>query len=162
MLNPTAVLGIFARIQEIRLAALVVLVACCCVWPSGSAQAFPFPDGNPARSYPMLVADGKVPRLLSAFGEGFASDAEIAANVGELNLSMDVCDQSSRRRVVRVQLSLSNADSPRVADGILFRAADFAWQSCPLTTGESSPQFPKYNIEEVDVDLPHFRGRFMY
>jgi hypothetical protein len=83
----------------------------------------------------------------------------IRAKVGELKFSMDRCDQSTEsedHRVVRVELSQSDFEYPKIVDGILLRAAEFAWHTCPrLYRPIQTDRIDyHYNISEVNVYLP--------
>lgn len=148
-----------ARLAVLLVAALVFSMGLITRAP---AQSFSLPDGSDSPHYfaPLMGnARQRGPKIQTYFQQGFGSDDLIRSNVGELIFSMDRCDQStefSDQRVVRVELSQRDFEYPKIMDGILLRAAEFVWQSCPrirppITTGRVD-YF--YNIKEVDVYLP--------
>lgn len=100
---------------------------------------------NPYRAISPATGNSKI---LAAYGQGFASDELIRARVGELKISMDNCDVrlDTDRRVVRVKLSRRDIEYPTVVDGVLLKAAEFAWNAC--SRGQ------RFNLKEVDIYFP--------
>lgn len=132
--------------------------------PPAPAQSFSLPEGSNSPQYiEPLVGNGRPsqhgPQIKSFYQQGFASDQSIVAKVGELKFNMVSCDQSNKltdHRVVRVELSGTDFEYGNIVDGILLRAAEFAWQTCPriyptILVGRSDYY---YNLSEVNVYLP--------
>jgi hypothetical protein len=129
------------------------------------AQSFSISEGSGSSEYiAPLVGNGRPfprgPKIRSFYQQGFASDELIRTRVGDVRFSMDRCDQSTEptdHRVVRVELSQSDYEGAKsVVDGILLRAAEFAWQTCPRLFREIQTDRIDYhyNISEVNVYLP--------
>jgi hypothetical protein len=94
------------------------------------------------------------------YGQGFATSAELDQAVGALTFSLTACKNSefgSGDRSVRVTSTKSDYDTPRVIDAILLRAAQYAWQACPLYfifgMGQEMPALRR-DISSIDLYLP--------
>ena len=127
------------------------------------ANSFSLPEGSDNPSYIEPLNGNQRdqgPLIKSFYGEGFASDKLLRSYVGELHISMVHCDQSRGstidHRVVRVGLGRGNYTWKKIVDGILLRAAEFAWQNCPRTYRPLLHNAVDYyyDVHEVDVYLP--------
>lgn len=95
----------------------------------------------------------------SAFGQGFATDQEVARVLGRLSFSITDCGHiglGSIARGVRVVAEKSEYDDAPVVETVLRRAVEFAWRTCPLRFifGVNETSEIRLNVGSVELYLP--------
>jgi hypothetical protein len=128
--------------------------------PSGLSFSLPEGTDSPVYQEPLHGnTHSSGPTIHSYYGQGFASDDVINQHVGDIHISMDKCttpENGFDERVVRVELEKSNYAWAKVVDGLLLRAAEFAWHNCARTYNHwiANGLDYFYNIHEVDIYTP--------
>ncbi len=106
-----------------------------------------------------VAADEAPINYQQVYGLGFATDEEVEDALGTLTFSMTECGPrglGSISRSVRVTSTKSVYENRRVIEAMLYRAAEFAWQNCPLHFFFGMSYLPALHrdIDVVDLYLP--------
>lgn len=131
--------------------------------PIPTFQARPAPEQQQG---PSGTATPSGPTIAPQFGGAPAGDDDVDQAVGDVTYSMDVCHPGGAylfppdSRVVRATVSKLPDDFEQrgdVIDAILVKAAQYAWQTCPIpyvsAFGRETNDF-HYNLHEVDIYGP--------
>jgi hypothetical protein len=99
-------------------------------------------------------------RYDQAFGQGYASQADVEAALGHLTFKVTACKNAAigrPDRSVAVTATKPYYENRRVVEAVLYQAAQYAWRACPLHVilgGFERIQQLWYGVRSVELFLP--------